>query len=359
MPSSLVPAKIDSYLAGRGSPMAGTGASFIRAGKKYGVDPRLLVGMAVIESSAGKALAHPYNPFNWGHHQNKQYGSWEESIMDVARGMRRGYYDKGLKTPAQIVSKYAPASDNNDEGNWASVVSGVMKQLGGAPVPAAPRAVAAGPALFAPSGAPPPDASPFLDPFTLSASIRDQFLQGGGKIDLASLPGTVRSAWQTPVAPPVLPGVPQAAAPDLAASPGAAGGALTGKAKPGPAMNWVGKIEHRTGPSPPHTQAILNFVGRVGQIAGTKLTPWGNESHSLTTVNGNPSAHGTGRAADIPSSGAALTRLGQAALIAAGMPPAQARKIKGGLFNVGGHQVIFNTNEGGNHYDHLHVGLRG
>ena len=94
MPNSLVPASIDSYLAKRGSPMVGTGADFIRAGKKYGVDPRLLVGMAVIESSAGKALAHPYNPFNWGHHENKQYSSWGESIMDVARGMRRGYIDK-------------------------------------------------------------------------------------------------------------------------------------------------------------------------------------------------------------------------------------------------------------------------
>jgi hypothetical protein len=51
--------------------------------------------------------------------------------------------------------------------------------------------------------------------------------------------------------------------------------------------------------------------------------------------------------------------MGHAALIAAGMPAAQARRIKGGLFNVGGYQVIFNTTEGGNHYNHLHVGLRG
>lgn len=121
---------------------------------------------------------------------------------------------------------------------------------------------------------------------------------------------------------------------------------------------WVGVPEKRTGPSASHRPEILQFVGKVGGIAKTRLTPWGNESHSLTTVHGNRSAHADGHAADIPATGAELVRLGQAALIAAGMPPEQARKQKGGLFNVGGHQIIFATNEGGNHHDHVHVGIR-
>jgi hypothetical protein len=41
------------------------------------------------------------------------------------------------------------------------------------------------------------------------------------------------------------------------------------------------------------------------------------------------------------------------------MSPKEARKQRGGLFNIGGYQIIFNTNEGGNHYNHLHVGIRG
>jgi hypothetical protein len=57
-------------------------------------------------------------------------------------------------------------------------------------------------------------------------------------------------------------------------------------------------------------------------------------------------------------SGKALTRAGRRALILAGMSPKQANKIKGGLFNIGGYQIIFNTHEGGNHFNHLHVGLR-
>ena len=76
-------------------------------------------------------------------------------------------------------------------------------------------------------------------------------------------------------------------------------------------------------------------------------------------MNGRRSAHADGNAADIPSTGDALIRRGRAALVAAGMPPAQAAKAKGGLYNIGGYQIIFATNEGGNHFDHVHVGLRG
>jgi hypothetical protein len=42
-------------------------------------------------------------------------------------------------------------------------------------------------------------------------------------------------------------------------------------------------------------------------------------------------------------------------LIAAGMPRRKALKQKGGLFNVNGHQIIFNTMEGGDHTNHLHI----
>jgi hypothetical protein len=162
-----------------------------------------------------------------------------------------------------------------------------------------------------------------------------------------------------PVPPPASPASP--ASPDTSAQ---AAGAWTAMPRDSKWTNldtakWVGKIEHRTGPSKPHGAEILAFVGQVGARAGKVLTPWGNESHSLTTVNGNRSAHADGNAADIPASGDELIRLGRAALIAAGMPWQEASKQTGGLFNVGSKQIIFNTDEGGNHHDHLHVGLRG
>lgn len=113
----------------------------------------------------------------------------------------------------------------------------------------------------------------------------------------------------------------------------------------------------RSGPSQPHQEYVLEAVGRLGRRAGKKLTPWGNESHSLTTVDGNLSDHGDGAAADIPARGAELRRLGYLALLEAGMSKKEALKAarKGGLYNVNGWQVIFATQIGGDHSDHVHV----
>lgn len=111
----------------------------------------------------------------------------------------------------------------------------------------------------------------------------------------------------------------------------------------------------------PLDRGVIDFVGQVARMAGRPLTIGTGSNHN-EYVAGSPgrvSAHWSGRAADIPSSGHQLTSLGQAALVAAGMSPAEAAKQKGGLFNIGGYQIIFNSNIGGNHFNHLHVGLRG
>lgn len=101
--------------------------------------------------------------------------------------------------------------------------------------------------------------------------------------------------------------------------------------------------------------AVRQFVARLAGIAGHPIHVGTGTNHSRTTVNGNVSDHWSGHAADIPASGAALVKLGRQALIAAGMPRAKALKQNGGLYNVNGHQIIFNTHEGGDHTNHLHV----
>lgn len=104
---------------------------------------------------------------------------------------------------------------------------------------------------------------------------------------------------------------------------------------------------------------VVDFVKRVAMIYGGPLTITDNSTHSvMTSGNTGPSRrsdHADGNAADIPMSGANLTRLGQAALIAAGMDPDAAAKEPGGAYNVGGVNILFNTTE---HWDHLHVGLK-
>lgn len=101
---------------------------------------------------------------------------------------------------------------------------------------------------------------------------------------------------------------------------------------------------------------VIRFLHELAGITGQTITGDSGASHSKFTVNGNVSQHFTGDAVDIPASGKELIRLGQEALIIAGMSPKEARKQKGGLYNVNGHQVIFNTYEGGNHTNHLHYG---
>jgi hypothetical protein len=106
--------------------------------------------------------------------------------------------------------------------------------------------------------------------------------------------------------------------------------------------------------------AVVGFVDRVSGLYGRPLTIGTGTNHSRLTINGTVSDHWSGNGADIPLAGRPLIRAGQNALIAAGMPASRARKITGGGFNVGGWQVIFNTDAPGwgDHTDHLHVGRR-
>jgi len=105
---------------------------------------------------------------------------------------------------------------------------------------------------------------------------------------------------------------------------------------------------------------VTAFVREVSAVDGKPLVIGTGSNHNRFVVGTNrQSAHWTGRAADIPASGADLTRLGRSALVAAGMSPQQAAREHGGLYNIGGYQIIFNSNIGGDHYNHLHVGLRG
>jgi hypothetical protein len=105
-----------------------------------------------------------------------------------------------------------------------------------------------------------------------------------------------------------------------------------------------------------HTKPyVVRFAQKVSALAGQPVEIGTGTNHSRMTTSGNVSDHWSGDAADIPAAGKRLTRLGQAALVAAGMNPRQARKARGGIYNVNGAQIIFNTTEGGNHWNHLHV----
>ena len=75
-------ARIDAYLAHQGSPMAGTGATFVAAGNATGVDPVLSVAIAGKESSFGLFCFATHNA--WGMKAPQYcngFPTWEEGIL--------------------------------------------------------------------------------------------------------------------------------------------------------------------------------------------------------------------------------------------------------------------------------------
>jgi hypothetical protein len=150
--------------------------------------------------------------------------------------------------------------------------------------------------------------------------------------------------------------VPAGAVPQVNVTPGSGGGGAG--AQPGNGSRKRGTVRFAAGADRPGVRtkpAVGRFVARVAGVVGHPLTVGTGTRHSRLTTSGNVSDHWSGHAADIPATGRELIRIGRAALVAAGMSPARARKQNGGLYNVNGHQVIFNTHIGGDHTNHVHV----
>lgn len=354
--------QIDAFLHKNGSPMAGLGNVFVAAGKKYGVDPRLVVGIAGAESSLGKYAYRPYNAWGWGGRAGHSFGSWEESIAQVTKGLRDGYISQGRTTPAAIVSKYAPSSDGNDEAQWASNVGHFMKQLGADPGASMSIRPMAG--MKMPT-APPTLKMPDIGPSALESSAPsgiDQFVINNAGLNpdmqVRNLVSGMLSGRldEKPWTPPPL------KMPTLGTAGGKVpmmGGAIFPQGKLGkvafaPSANRAG-----IGVNPAVTNFVRQIAGKFGPI--TIGTGTNHNQFVSGTNNTRQSDHWEGNAVDIPASGHTLTRLGHDALIAAGMPWRKAEKTSGGLYQVGKWQIIFNTTlaQGGNHWNHLHVGLRG
>jgi hypothetical protein len=109
---------------------------------------------------------------------------------------------------------------------------------------------------------------------------------------------------------------------------------------------------------------VMGLIGQTAGIVGHPLTVATGTNHSESTVDGNESDHWTGDAADIdvPTDSPQGNQIATAALEAAGLAPAdaQAKASQGGLYSMQKGreriQVIWKTDEGGNHHDHVHIG---
>jgi len=129
-------AEIDSYLSGKGSPLAGHGQVFVDKGRQYDIDPRLLVAIAGAESTFGQYICTSYNAWNWFYNAwcDSPFDSWDDGIDKVNKGLRELYFDGGLDgvmrdTIPLIGEKYCPGCSN-----WVNnVTMFYQNELGGDP----------------------------------------------------------------------------------------------------------------------------------------------------------------------------------------------------------------------------------
>lgn len=126
-------AKIDAYYGKYDLPLTGYGMKMVLAGEKYSVDPYLIAGLAMRETTAGKFACYN-NPFGWGSCKIK-FESFDHAIDVVAMNLgghnektARYYKNKSLRG---ILETYNPPSVVAD---YAGQVIAIMKKIDAMPV---------------------------------------------------------------------------------------------------------------------------------------------------------------------------------------------------------------------------------
>lgn len=124
-------------------------------------------------------------------------------------------------------------------------------------------------------------------------------------------------------------------------------------------------------PGRPITAMTLNYVAKMAHHIGKPIKITTGTNHAKLTVNGNISDHFSGHASDIgmfANGGADDSPVGdrmmEAGCLLAGDSKrgAKDKARTGGLFTFTHDnqriQCIWKTNEGGNHHNHVHIGVR-
>lgn len=100
------------YLNSHSSPLEGEADHFISEADRLGLDWRLVVAIAGVESTFGKQIPRgSYNAWGWGIPTGVQWGiafaDWKTGITTVSEGLKYNYIEKGAVTINQIGRIYA------------------------------------------------------------------------------------------------------------------------------------------------------------------------------------------------------------------------------------------------------------
>lgn len=140
-PNTITAEKIDEVLAQFHSPAQGIGKDLIAMGEKYNINAAVALAFFIQESSAGTKGAAVRN-HSWGNIKGngpagsdgtfRSYHNYTEGAEDWFRLIRNKYLASpneggfGAQTLSQIISKYAPGSDNNNERGYVATVKGLV-----------------------------------------------------------------------------------------------------------------------------------------------------------------------------------------------------------------------------------------
>ncbi len=111
--------RIRKFYSRWGSPMAAQAEYIVQVSKVFGLDPRLIPAISIVESSGGRHCFRPYNAFGWG---KMSFSSFEQAIYTVAKGLGTGYR---TSNPRLIAPSYNPVTPES----WGSKVSSLMGQI--------------------------------------------------------------------------------------------------------------------------------------------------------------------------------------------------------------------------------------
>ena len=119
--------RLHAWLASRDSPLQAYAEDLVAAGIEHDVDPRLVVGIAAIESEAGKRLPPgSHNAWGWsgtGPHGLHAWPSWPVAIDEFTEGLARVYDTSNVDET--MARKYVPPNWEH----WLSTVLWVIDDI--------------------------------------------------------------------------------------------------------------------------------------------------------------------------------------------------------------------------------------
>lgn len=130
---------VTSVMDGAGV-FAGHEDDFINAAEKYGLDPILLMAIAMHETGYGTSnlVVNHNNPgglYNSSAGDFYYFDSLAEGLDAMASNLYDNYYAEGLYSIEDIGAKYAPIGAANDptnlNANWVPTITGIANDLGG------------------------------------------------------------------------------------------------------------------------------------------------------------------------------------------------------------------------------------